>query len=77
MIKKRIDWVDMSRGFAMLLVMLGHTYCAESIRYWFYTFHVPLFFFLSGYVFSTKKYNSFKEFLISKIKTLFVPIENN
>lgn len=73
-LKKRIEWVDMSRGFAMILVMLGHTYCAEGIRYWLYTFHVPLFFFLSGYVFSVKKYSSFKEFLISKIKSLFVPM---
>lgn len=39
-----------------------------------YSFHIPLFFFLSGYVFSVKKYNNFKEFLISKIKSLIIPL---
>lgn len=70
---KRIEWVDVCKGFAMLLVMMGHTWCFEPVKVWLYTFHVPLFFFLSGYVFSVKKYSGFKEFLWAKFKTLMIP----
>lgn len=70
----RIEWIDLCKGFAMLLVMFGHTYSSNVINLWIYSFHMPLFFFLSGYVFSIEKYNSFRSFLISKIKTLIIPM---
>ena len=69
--KKRIEWVDAAKGLGLILVVLGHL----DIPYlptWIYTFHIPLFFFLSGFVFSGDKY-TFKEFLVNKIKTLVVP----
>lgn len=68
----RIKWIDWSKGLGILLVILGHTFCPNSIKVWLYSFHMPLFFFLSGYVFKMKT-NSFKEFLISRIKSLFIP----
>ena len=71
---KRIGWIDEVRGYAIILVMLGHTYCPQNISTWLYTFHVPLFFFISGYLFSTSKYNCFKDFLISKFKSLILPM---
>lgn len=71
---KRIEWVDVCKGFAMLLVMMGHTSFSTPIKTWLYTFHVPMFYFLSGYVFSVKKYSGFKEFLLAKSKTLLLPM---
>ncbi len=71
---KRIEWVDMLKGFGIILVMLGHAPFPEPLRIELYTFHMPLFFFLSGYVFSIKKYSNFKEFLIHKAKTLLLPL---
>ena len=57
----------------MLLVMFGHTNCPAFLGKYIFSFHVPLFFFLSGYVFSTTKYNKFKNFLHKKANGLLIP----
>ena len=44
----RIGWIDTAKGIGLLCVILGHL----SIPYldmWIYFFHMPLFFFLSGF----------------------------
>ncbi|WMJ85878.1 acyltransferase family protein [Anaerocolumna sp. MB42-C2] len=67
----RITWIDMAKGYGILFVIIGHL--GDSfLRNEFYTFHMPLFFFLSGCVFSASKYN-FKEFLLRKIQTILIP----
>lgn len=73
--KKRIDWIDVAKGIGMICVILAHveeTYISNPyLRIPLYTFHMPLFFFLSGYLFSVK--SSFKEFLIGKCRRILVP----
>ena len=57
MSSKRILWVDNLRGFLILLVVLGHTiqysmpgfYNSHVFNY-IYSFHMPLFFVVSGFV---------------------------
>ena len=63
--QKTIRWIDGLKGFAMLLVILGHclggyldarlfpAYRNEMLLVFegIYSFHMPLFFMLSGYVF--------------------------
>lgn len=49
----RIHWIDMAKGIGMFLVMFGHMETGLLGR-WIYSFHMPLFFFLSGYVFNGK-----------------------
>ena len=71
--KNRILWVDAARGIAMLLVILGH--CIGSLNdpgYKFIlSFHMPLFFFLSGYC--SKKEEQFRPYLKKKARELLVP----
>ena len=38
-----------------------------------YIFHIPLFFFLSGLVFSRERFGCFKSFIKRKVKTLLIP----
>lgn len=52
----RIKWVDMAKGIAMLMVIAGHTIGypgttldQKIIRGMIYSFHIPMFFILSGY----------------------------
>ena len=66
----RISWIDMAKGYGTILVILAHIGTGVG-RLWIYTFHMPLFFFLSGYVFSTKY--EFREFVKRKWKTIIVP----
>jgi len=68
---ERIEWIDEAKGIGIVLVMLGHCYLHWKFCFWFYAFHMPLFFLLSGYTFSGK--GKFIEYLKKKIKTLLVP----
>lgn len=70
--KSRIDWLDFAKGIGILCVVFGHTQIPYISEYLIRPFHVPLFFFLSGFCFSVKKYN-IKEFLSKKIKSLLMP----
>ena len=70
--KIRINWVDVGKGIGMILVVLAHVYKYNPIREWIYSFHVPLFFFLSGYVFEPRKY-IFVRFLKKRIYSLIIP----
>lgn len=67
----RIAIYDFLRGIAMLLVIMQHSYlpCWEYIL----TFHMPLFFFLSGLVAGGKQLPSFKESFITRFKRLMIP----
>ena len=67
----RIVWVDMLKGVAILAVMIGHIVPYTYIGDFVYSFSIPLFIFISGYLF--KRYNSFKEFLTHKFKSLLIP----
>ena len=42
---ERIDWIDSAKGLGILLVMLGHCYMEGKFTFWFYSFHMALFFF--------------------------------
>lgn len=44
----RIEEVDISKGIGMVLVIMGHLCVSASLRNFIYSFHMPLFFILSG-----------------------------
>lgn len=49
---KRIEYIDIAKGIGILLVVMGHNDFAVVSPYVYkviYSFHMPLFFFLSGY----------------------------
>lgn len=70
---KRLNWIDIGKGFAMVLVMIGHAPFPSFLVAEVYTFHLPLFFFLSGYLFSNIKYNNFRNFFKKKFISLVIP----
>lgn len=82
--KTRLTYIDIARGIAILLVVIGHInqfyrnnlgISNPQILSFIYTFHIPLFFIISGMLFSEKSFKdvSFTKFLLKKIKTLIVP----
>lgn len=68
--KQRIEWIDVAKGIGVFLVVIAHTGIAPFLSEWIGTFHMPLFVFLSGYVYKTK---SFGKNLYKCIKTLLLP----
>ncbi|MCB0807227.1 MAG: acyltransferase family protein [Bacteroidales bacterium] len=69
---KKIEWIDIAKGIGILLVVYGHCQPPLVVNKFIYAFHMPLFFFISGYLFSRRK-KEFKPFLNGKIKRLLVP----
>ena len=49
----RESWIDTLRGIGILFVILGH--CEPPFDKIIYSFHMPLFFLISGYLFKSKK----------------------
>lgn len=71
---KRIGYIDIARGIGILLVVLGHNdfgYISQFAYQIIYSFHMPLFFFLSGYFINTSRV--FWEFAIKRFNSLLKP----
>lgn len=45
---ERLDWVDVARGIGIAAVVVGHVWTRGGLRDAMYSFHMPLFFLLSG-----------------------------
>ena len=69
---RRIDWIDSLKGFGIFCVTLGHLGCNSLLETHIYSFHMFLFFFLSGFLHSNCG-GDFKKYISKKTKTLFVP----
>ena len=71
---KRIEYIDITKGLGMLLIIWGHCGSWGIISHAMYIinlFHIPLFFFLSGLFLHSNK--NFKEFILPKIHRLIKP----
>lgn len=64
------QWIDIVKGIGILSIVIGHI-TDGVLREVFFLFHVPLFFFLSGYLF--KQPLNLSGFLIKKSKALLIP----
>lgn len=51
--KERLVWIDWMKTFLILCVVLGHS--GSVFSDFIYTFHIPAFFFISGYLYRYKK----------------------
>lgn len=69
--KERIEWVDIYKGIAIILVVLGHA--TGKFNSWIYQFHMAAFFFISGYLSSIEKKNDFS-ILVKKFLTIMLPL---
>ena len=64
--------IDIARGIACLLVIIGHISSTPSqVNVWIYAFHMPLFFIISGLIINTKE--PIDVFIKKRIKGLFFP----
>lgn len=71
--KERVQWIDNCKGVAICFVILGHTLLTNNSWLIIYSFHMPLFFFLSGLVCNEKKY-TWETFLKSRFNSLVIPL---
>ena len=69
----RVVWIDQLRAIGMLIVILGHVALDKNAIKYIYSFHMPLFFLISGLTQKPARYGSFKLFISYKIKKLLLP----
>ncbi len=71
---KRVHWVDALKFLGIFVIYLGHFGESAGKLYPFvYTYHVPLFFFVSGFFANIKKEETFFSFVKKKFQKLMVP----
>ncbi|MFE7820606.1 acyltransferase family protein [Priestia megaterium] len=71
--KQRSMLLDMIKGIAIILVVVGHSGNPDINKY-FYWFHMPIFFLISGYLFkSSNDLSSFKDWLRKTVSKLLIP----
>lgn len=73
--KKRIIWIDQLRGLAFYTVILGHMSIGTDLKIWLYSFHMPLFFMISGLNLNVEKIAKikFSDFVLNLAKKMLVP----
>lgn len=68
---RRLEWIDIAKGIGIIIVILGHCVPYGGFAFNFiFSFHMPLFFILSGYCYKQRDVNTT---IHNKIKTLLIP----
>lgn len=65
--------ISIAKGLLIILMVIGHSGCPETLNHWIYLFHMPAFFFISGYLFKIKNTDNLRHYTAKKIKTLWWP----
>lgn len=70
----RIDWIDVCKGIAIIFIYLGHwTTPNGRVEGFAYSFHLQLFFIISGFFAIKHREKSKKVFIFNQIEKLFIP----
>lgn len=83
----RIDWIDRLKGFAFFFVILGHLPLQGLLKLgpyvlrlavfksWIYSFHMPLFFFVTGFTYNIDKLAQTKPtaYLSKLVRRMLIP----
>lgn len=67
------ETISITKAFGIILMVVGHAGCPDVLHYFIYMFHMPLFFIMSGYCFKDKYITAPKQFVLRRIKGLYVP----
>ena len=73
MSKSRLEYFDIYRGFGILLMVMGHIGFGNAFIHYIHSFHMPLFFLVSGYFTNPEKENKILHFLLHISRTILVP----
>lgn len=70
----RLKWIDLLKAIGIIAVVVGHVTKNDTLRIIIYSFHMPLFFFISGYLLNVSKYASNQlDFVWNRFKTTAMP----
>ncbi len=69
----RKNYIDVLKGIGIFFVVFGHVTRLTDLHTFVWNFHMPLFFVISGFLNNSDKYPDYKNFVISKIKSIYIP----
>lgn len=72
---QRLEYIDIAKAIGIFLVIMGHEF-SDSVNIYrrvIYSFHMPLFFFLSGLVFNQNRQDSFFCALKKRFYGIYIP----
>ena len=70
---ERVVWIDYAKAIGITLVILAHTQVTPFVTDWISVFRMPLFFFLSGVLFSFERNSDAKKFVCKRFRQLVIP----
>lgn len=73
---KRLDYIDVCRAIGIIFVVLGHTYgIPYNLYLLIFSFHMPFFFFLSGFVYNADKNQrmGFRKYVVKRLRQYIIP----
>lgn len=73
---KRLTYLDMARGIAIIMVVIGHSgFIGTSFNIWISLFHLPTFFLISGILLGLKQEESrpFRTLALQKFRGIMIP----
>lgn len=68
---ERNKTIDCMKGLAIIFMVVGHIHISALVDKFIYSFHMPLFFIVSGYLYHRRTVSL--EYLKKKVKTLILP----
>lgn len=77
--KERLTYLDVAKGIGILLIVIGHVYAYNKqivdrfFVIWLYSFHMPLFFIISGMLIAHKNEDNILKFVAKRIKGILIP----
>ena len=69
----RYQWIDVYKGIAIFLVVLGHLEIPQGLYDYIFLFHMYAFFFIAGVTFKVKENQTFGVFVLENMKRLYIP----
>lgn len=70
----RLHWIDSLKGIGIMLVVFAHHSLPIALDTYIFSFHMPLFFFISGFLFDFGKYaESATNFVKGRFRSLIIP----
>lgn len=73
--KSRDRRIDLVKGLAILLMLMGHVELPNAVHNWIYLFHMAIFFIASGYLYTyhIDSVRTFIKFIFKKFRGLWAP----
>ncbi len=65
--------ISVVKAICIILMVVGHTACPETLNNWLVNFRMPAFFFVSGFLLKQKYFSQPKEFVKRRFKGLWWP----